>query len=55
MVVVVVEVWAKVYKVEVEVRVEWMDDVSMENPVLSAEQHSAVRHVLLPHRCLKEV
>ena len=49
------EVWAKVYDVEVEVEVEWMADVSVENPVLLAEQHSATKLVPPPHRCSKEV
>ncbi len=38
-----------------EVEVEWMDDVSMEKPILLVEQHSTVRPVLLPCHHLKEV
>ena len=52
---VVAVVWAKVYAVEVKVEVEWMDDVSAENPVLSTRLHSVVRLVSFPRRRLKEV
>ena len=52
---VVVEVWAKVYVVEVEVEAEWMDDVFMENPTLSTGQHFAVKPAPLLCRRLKEV
>ena len=45
------EVWANVYAMELEVEVEWMDDVSAENPVLLAGQYSVVRIVPLPDRC----
>lgn len=48
-----VEVWVKVYAVEVEV--EWMDDLSMENPILSARQHSLVRPIPLPCHDSKEL
>jgi len=53
MVVVVVEVWAKVYAMEVEA--EWMVDLSVENPILSAEKHSVVKSILLPRHHSKEV
>ena len=53
--VVEVELWAKVYAVEVEVEAEWMDDVFTENTALSTRQHSAVGPVLFPHHRLKEV
>ena len=49
------QVWAKVYAVEVEVEVEWMDDVFMENPALSAREHFVVKPAPLLHRRLKEV
>lgn len=49
------EVWAKLYALEVEVEVEWMDDISMENSVLSAQQCSMVKPVPPQHRRLKEV
>lgn len=48
-------VWAKVYAMEVKVEVEWVDDVSMENLVLSAGPHSTVRLVPLLCRHSKEV
>lgn len=41
--------------VEVEVEVEWMDDVFVENPALLVGQHSMVRHVPHPRRRSKEV
>ena len=41
--------------VEVKVEVEWMDDVSAENPTLLIGQHSAVMPIPPPHRHLKEV
>lgn len=55
MMVVVVEVWTKLYAVKVEVEVELMDDVFKENPLLSAGEHSVMRPVLLPHCCSEEV
>jgi len=48
--VVVVEVWVKV-----EVEVEWMDDVSVENSILSTKQYSAMRPIPLPRCRSKEV
>lgn len=47
------EVWVKVYKVEVEV--EWMDDVFMQNPMLLVGQHSVLRLGPLPYHHSKEV
>ena len=47
--------WAKVYAVEVEVEAKSMDDVSMENLVLPAGQHSTVRPIPLPRCRLNEV
>jgi len=38
MAMVMVEEWAKVYAMEVEVEAKWMDDVFSENPVLSIEK-----------------
>ena len=50
-----VEVWEKVYAMAVKVEVEWMDNVSAENPVLPAGQHFAVRLVPFSHHRLKGV
>jgi len=55
MVLVEVEVWAKVYAAELEVEVKWMDDVFTENPVLSTGQYFMVKLAPLLHRRLKEV
>ena len=41
-------VWAKVYVMEVNVEVVWMDEVFVENPALSTGQRSAVKPVLFP-------
>ena len=38
-----------------EAKVEWMDDVFMENLVLSARQHFIVKPASLLRHCLKEV
>lgn len=46
------ELWEKVYVVEVEV--EWMDDVSVENPVLSAQLHFMVESFPTLRHCLQE-
>jgi len=53
--VVVVVVWAKMYVVEVKVKVAWTDDVFVENLALSTRQCFAVRLVLLPCHHSKEV
>lgn len=52
--VVEVEVCAKVYMVEVKVEMEWMDDVFVENPTLSIEQHFLVKPAPLLRHHLKE-
>ena len=52
---VVVEVWENVYVVEVEVGIEWISDVSAENPVLSTKQHSVVKPISLPPDRSREV
>jgi len=44
-----------VCEVEVEVEVEWMDDVFVENHTLSVRQNFAVNLAPLLHRHLKEV
>jgi len=55
MAMVVVEVWPKLYVVEVEVEVGCMDDVSIENIVLLARKNFMVSPVPLACHHLKEV
>ena len=51
----VVPVWAKVYAVEVNAEVGWVDGVFMGTLVLLTEQHSAVKPVMFPCRHSEEV
>ena len=51
----VVVMWVKVYVVEVNVELGWVDGIFVGTIVLLTEQFSMVKHVLFPHRHSKEV
>ena len=50
-----VEVWAKVYEVEVEVEVEWMDEVSVGYPDVPNVVHFMVYSEYFLHHRLKRI